>query len=183
MRESNYAFPAQNKACVCITSQLYDRRGEWPVWSDSTTTSNSAHCPFKQPSTPLHHFLFWTHCRISHILRTLLLVFARYSRVMAVLRGSCASFGISACVRLHLKIPLLCSAFHHRACLALLRLLLWIQKSLTARQHIDLVSPFSALSTSVSVVRSRFEPVWCRLEPWMWLDAFWKHGWQQKGSP
>ncbi|KAH9481932.1 MYND-type zinc finger protein samB [Psilocybe cubensis] len=26
MRESNFAFPAQNKACVCITSQLYDRR-------------------------------------------------------------------------------------------------------------------------------------------------------------
>lgn len=28
MRESNFAFPAQNRACVCITSQLYDRRGE-----------------------------------------------------------------------------------------------------------------------------------------------------------
>lgn len=28
MRESNFAFPAQNKACVCITSQLYDRRGD-----------------------------------------------------------------------------------------------------------------------------------------------------------
>jgi hypothetical protein len=28
MRESNFAFPTQNKACVCITSQLYDRRGE-----------------------------------------------------------------------------------------------------------------------------------------------------------
>lgn len=27
MRESNFAFPAQNKACVCISSQLYDRRG------------------------------------------------------------------------------------------------------------------------------------------------------------
>lgn len=27
MRESNFAFPAQNRACVCITSQLYDRRG------------------------------------------------------------------------------------------------------------------------------------------------------------
>ncbi|KAF9230393.1 hypothetical protein BU15DRAFT_91118 [Melanogaster broomeanus] len=26
MRESNYAFPAQNRACVCISSQLYDRR-------------------------------------------------------------------------------------------------------------------------------------------------------------
>ncbi|KAJ6619161.1 hypothetical protein B0H10DRAFT_2370318 [Mycena sp. CBHHK59/15] len=26
MRESNLAFPAQNKACVCTTSQLYDRR-------------------------------------------------------------------------------------------------------------------------------------------------------------
>ncbi|KAJ7053470.1 hypothetical protein C8F01DRAFT_1064654 [Mycena amicta] len=26
MRESNFAFPAQNKACVCITSPLYDRR-------------------------------------------------------------------------------------------------------------------------------------------------------------
>ncbi|KIY69294.1 hypothetical protein CYLTODRAFT_372850 [Cylindrobasidium torrendii FP15055 ss-10] len=26
MRESNFAFPAQNKACVCISSQLYDRR-------------------------------------------------------------------------------------------------------------------------------------------------------------
>ncbi|KAF5366220.1 hypothetical protein D9758_005706 [Tetrapyrgos nigripes] len=26
MRESNFAFPVQNKACVCITSQLYDRR-------------------------------------------------------------------------------------------------------------------------------------------------------------
>ncbi|KAF5379739.1 hypothetical protein D9615_005833 [Tricholomella constricta] len=26
MRESNFAFPTQNKACVCITSQLYDRR-------------------------------------------------------------------------------------------------------------------------------------------------------------
>ena len=28
MRESNFAFPAQNRACVCITSQLYDRRGQ-----------------------------------------------------------------------------------------------------------------------------------------------------------
>lgn len=27
MRESNFHFPAQNKACVCITSALYDRRG------------------------------------------------------------------------------------------------------------------------------------------------------------
>lgn len=27
MRESNFAFPPQNRACVCITSQLYDRRG------------------------------------------------------------------------------------------------------------------------------------------------------------
>jgi hypothetical protein len=27
MREANFAFPAQNRACVCITSQLYDRRG------------------------------------------------------------------------------------------------------------------------------------------------------------
>ena len=27
MRESNFAFPAQNRACVCISSQLYDRRG------------------------------------------------------------------------------------------------------------------------------------------------------------
>ncbi|QRV90417.1 MYND Zn-finger protein [Ceratobasidium sp. AG-Ba] len=26
MRESNFAFPPQNRACVCITSQLYDRR-------------------------------------------------------------------------------------------------------------------------------------------------------------
>ncbi|KAI5115212.1 hypothetical protein M0805_003567 [Coniferiporia weirii] len=26
MRESNFAFPAQNRECVCITSQLYDRR-------------------------------------------------------------------------------------------------------------------------------------------------------------
>ncbi|KIY45378.1 hypothetical protein FISHEDRAFT_24821, partial [Fistulina hepatica ATCC 64428] len=26
MRESNFAFPAQNKACVCISNQLYDRR-------------------------------------------------------------------------------------------------------------------------------------------------------------
>ncbi|GJE85597.1 zinc finger MYND domain-containing protein [Phanerochaete sordida] len=26
MRESNFAFPAQSRACVCITSQLYDRR-------------------------------------------------------------------------------------------------------------------------------------------------------------
>ncbi|KZP15046.1 hypothetical protein FIBSPDRAFT_959179 [Athelia psychrophila] len=26
MRESNFAFPAQNRACVCITAQLYDRR-------------------------------------------------------------------------------------------------------------------------------------------------------------
>jgi len=27
MRESNFAFPAQNRAAVCISSQLYDRRG------------------------------------------------------------------------------------------------------------------------------------------------------------
>lgn len=27
MREANFAFPAQNRACVCISSQLYDRRG------------------------------------------------------------------------------------------------------------------------------------------------------------
>lgn len=27
MRESNFAFPAQNRASVCISSQLYDRRG------------------------------------------------------------------------------------------------------------------------------------------------------------
>ncbi|KAF8124719.1 hypothetical protein EV363DRAFT_1270984 [Boletus edulis] len=26
MREANFAFPAQNRACVCISSQLYDRR-------------------------------------------------------------------------------------------------------------------------------------------------------------
>ncbi|KZT06101.1 uncharacterized protein LAESUDRAFT_743562 [Laetiporus sulphureus 93-53] len=26
MRESNFAFPVQNRACVCISSQLYDRR-------------------------------------------------------------------------------------------------------------------------------------------------------------
>ncbi|KAF7976784.1 hypothetical protein HWV62_5624 [Athelia sp. TMB] len=26
MRESNFAFPGQNRACVCITAQLYDRR-------------------------------------------------------------------------------------------------------------------------------------------------------------
>ncbi|KAK7696319.1 hypothetical protein QCA50_000973 [Cerrena zonata] len=26
MRETNFAFPMQNKACVCITSQLYDKR-------------------------------------------------------------------------------------------------------------------------------------------------------------
>ncbi|KZT58130.1 hypothetical protein CALCODRAFT_412957, partial [Calocera cornea HHB12733] len=26
MRESNFSFPSQNRACVCITSQLYDRR-------------------------------------------------------------------------------------------------------------------------------------------------------------
>ncbi|CAG8446375.1 3357_t:CDS:2 [Ambispora leptoticha] len=26
MRESNFSFPAQNRACVCITSALYDRR-------------------------------------------------------------------------------------------------------------------------------------------------------------
>lgn len=29
MRESNFAFPAQNRACVCISSQLYDRRGPY----------------------------------------------------------------------------------------------------------------------------------------------------------
>ena len=28
MREANFAFPNQNRACVCISSQLYDRRGE-----------------------------------------------------------------------------------------------------------------------------------------------------------
>ena len=28
MRESNFAFPAPNKACVYITSQLYNRQGE-----------------------------------------------------------------------------------------------------------------------------------------------------------
>jgi hypothetical protein len=27
MRESNFAFPGQNRASVCISSQLYDRRG------------------------------------------------------------------------------------------------------------------------------------------------------------
>ncbi len=27
MRESNFSFPAQNRACVTISSQLYDRRG------------------------------------------------------------------------------------------------------------------------------------------------------------
>ncbi|KAH8104443.1 hypothetical protein DFH11DRAFT_1647679, partial [Phellopilus nigrolimitatus] len=26
MRESYFAFPAQNRACVCITFQLYDRK-------------------------------------------------------------------------------------------------------------------------------------------------------------
>lgn len=31
MRESNFAFPAQNRACVCISSQLYDRRGLHPT--------------------------------------------------------------------------------------------------------------------------------------------------------
>jgi hypothetical protein len=28
MREPNHSFPSQNRACVCITSQLYDRRGK-----------------------------------------------------------------------------------------------------------------------------------------------------------
>jgi len=28
MREPNFTS-TQDKACVCITSQLYDRRGEW----------------------------------------------------------------------------------------------------------------------------------------------------------
>lgn len=28
MRDSNYSFPAQNRVCVSITAQLYDRRGE-----------------------------------------------------------------------------------------------------------------------------------------------------------
>lgn len=28
MRESNFNFPAQNRACVCISQALYDRRGE-----------------------------------------------------------------------------------------------------------------------------------------------------------
>jgi hypothetical protein len=31
MRESNFAFPAQNRAAVCISSQLYDRRGAPPA--------------------------------------------------------------------------------------------------------------------------------------------------------
>jgi hypothetical protein len=31
MRESNFAFPAQNRACVCITAQLYDRRGVYLI--------------------------------------------------------------------------------------------------------------------------------------------------------
>ena len=35
MRESNFAFPAQNRACVCITSQLYDRRGVCPTFLDA----------------------------------------------------------------------------------------------------------------------------------------------------
>jgi len=29
MRDSNYSFPAQNRVCVSITAQLYDRRGMW----------------------------------------------------------------------------------------------------------------------------------------------------------
>ncbi len=33
MRESNFAFPAQNRAAVCISSQLYDRRGAPPCAS------------------------------------------------------------------------------------------------------------------------------------------------------
>jgi hypothetical protein len=28
MRDSNYSFPAQNRVCVSITAQLYDRRGK-----------------------------------------------------------------------------------------------------------------------------------------------------------
>ncbi|ORY82999.1 hypothetical protein BCR35DRAFT_303673 [Leucosporidium creatinivorum] len=28
MRESNFNLPAQNRACVCISQALYDRRGE-----------------------------------------------------------------------------------------------------------------------------------------------------------
>lgn len=35
MRESNHTFPQQNRACVCITSALYDRRGECRVVASS----------------------------------------------------------------------------------------------------------------------------------------------------
>lgn len=34
MRESSFAFPGQNRACVCISSQLYDRRGLFSVSPD-----------------------------------------------------------------------------------------------------------------------------------------------------
>lgn len=43
MREANFAFPAQNRACVCISSQLYDRRGWFSLFRLESFT----------------HFWFW----------------------------------------------------------------------------------------------------------------------------
>lgn len=31
MRESNFSNPAQNKACICISAAVYDRRGRSSV--------------------------------------------------------------------------------------------------------------------------------------------------------
>lgn len=54
MRESNFAFPAQNRACVCISSQLYDRRGTYILPHRSESIAGRRY--HAQRSTPTRRY-------------------------------------------------------------------------------------------------------------------------------
>ncbi|KAG9091121.1 hypothetical protein FRC06_000701 [Ceratobasidium sp. 370] len=76
MRESNFAFPPQNRACVCITSQLYDRRA-----LDATSA-----LPLYNSLT---HLVYLT--STSPRIREILTLDGGLERLVRILRDFCAS--------------------------------------------------------------------------------------------
>ncbi|KAG2031744.1 hypothetical protein BDR03DRAFT_971906 [Suillus americanus] len=74
MRESNHAFPAQNRACVCITSQCYDRRG----------LDTSSPLPL---FTSLHHLTYLT--STSARIREIMTMDGAIERLMRILYDYC----------------------------------------------------------------------------------------------
>lgn len=56
MREANANFPTQNRACVCITSALYDRRGE------SQAQATTAQPPEAMTTQRARPWLEWRFC-------------------------------------------------------------------------------------------------------------------------